>query len=73
MCFHQQSGMKSVFKLLLLLLLCCQFAAAEDDPRVSEEEGVAFPLARGVLIGGDGSIGIGRPAGKSSVSVHILC
>ena len=48
-------------------------AAAEDDPRVSEEEGVAFPLARGVLIGGDGSIGIGRPAGKSSVSVHILC
>ena len=48
-------------------------AAAEDDPRVSEEEGVAFPMARGVLIGGDGSIGIGRPAGKSSVAVHTMC
>ena len=37
MCFHQQSGMKSVFKLLLLLLLCCQFAAAEDDPHSFSE------------------------------------
>jgi len=34
----------------------------EEVPRQSEEDGVAFPMARGILIGGDGSEGIGRPA-----------
>jgi len=38
--------------------------AAENDEedRQSEEEDVAFPMARGIVIGGDGSMGIGRPA-----------
>lgn len=38
--------------------------AAENDAedRQSEEEEVAFPMARGILIGGDGSVGVGRPA-----------
>jgi len=38
--------------------------AADDDTgdRQSEEEEVAFPMARGILIGGDGSVGIGRAA-----------
>ena len=35
--------------------------ATQTDDRLSEEEDVAFPMARGVLIGGDGSVGIGRP------------
>ena len=40
--------------------------AADDDAedRQSEEDDVAFPMARGVVIGGDGSVGMGRPAGN---------